>query len=349
MKNKFLLLFFLVSILVQGSSFARESTAIEKKDSVAARKDSTKTARKDSIIARKDSISARKDSTTAARKDSVITRYDSIIAVSDSITAIKDSTIAVKKDSVAQLPVKPDVSYLKAYWVDGKAVATAPFHWSYKEWIAASAVVGVGITLYTLDDDIQKLVLRNKGTQTNVYLSYGLDPLGSGLYSIPTLAVLYGYGAIVKNDKAKETALKGLEAFILTGITVQIIKELTQRHRPYTDNPSNPYLWNGPYNLIPGAPYTSFPSGHSAAAFAVATVLSLSYRKTVWVPIVCMTLASLTAMARVVENNHWASDAFIGSAIGLAIGRLVYQGSYKRLEILPVSAYGTGVTLIYHL
>jgi membrane-associated phospholipid phosphatase len=54
-------------------------------------------------------------------------------------------------------------------------------------------------------------------------------------------------------------------------------------------------------------------------------------------------------MARVVENNHWASDAFVGSAIGFAIGRLVYHGSYRRLEILPVSAAGQGVSLIYHL
>ena len=78
-------------------------------------------------------------------------------------------------------------------------------------------------------------------------------------------------------------------------------------------------------------------------------MLSYYYRDLVWVPIVCYSLASLTAIARVVENNHWASDAFIGSAIGFAIGRLVYHGSYRRLEILPVSAYGTGATLIYHL
>jgi membrane-associated phospholipid phosphatase len=334
MKTKFLLLFFLFIFGFSAFSVAQESTALQKKDS---------------ISARKDSIVAKNDSTTAAKKDSIVARKDSIIAVKDSITAIKDSTVAVKKDSVAQLPVKPDVSYLKAYWVDGKAIATAPFHWSKKEWIGASAVVAGGLLLYVFDDDIQKLVIRNKGTSANVYLGYALDPLGSGVYSIPTLAILYGFGAISKNDKAKETALKGLEAFLLTGLTVQIIKELTQRHRPYADDPSNPYLWNGPQNLIPGAAYSSFPSGHSAAAFAVATVISCSYSQTIWIPIVCYSLASLTAIARVVENNHWASDAFIGSAIGFAIGRLVYHGSYKRLEILPVSVSGTGVTLIYHL
>lgn len=316
MNTRSLLLFFLLIFGFSGFSFAQESSVAEKKDSI--------TQRKDSITQRKDSISQKKDS--VAQK--------------------KDSTIAVKKDSVALIPVKPNVSYVKSYWVDSKAVATAPFHWKTWEWIAASVVVGGGIILYTQDDDIQKLVLRNRGMNTNIYLKTIFDPLGSGLYSLPSLGLLYGYGAIWHNDKAKETSLKGLEAFLITGAVIGIIKEITQRHRPYADNPSNAYLWSGPYNLIPDA---SFPSGHSAEAFAVATVISSSYRKTIWVPIVCMTLAGLTAIARVVENNHWASDAFVGSAIGFAIGRLVYHGSYRRLEILPISSAGQGVSLIYHL
>ena len=324
MKSKFLPIFFLLIFGFIAYSFSQQSSSSAKKDSIAVKKDSTKAAKKDSIVARKDSIAVKKDS----------------------ISAKKDSTTAVKKDSVALIPVKPDVSYIKSYWVDAKGIAIAPYHWSYKEWIAASVTVGGGLLLYAFDDDIQKLVLRNKTTNTNLYLGYIFDPLGSGLYSLPTLGILYGYGAIWKNDKAKETALKGLEAFILTGVTVQIIKELTQRHRPYADVPSNPYLWNGPQNLIPDA---SFPSGHSAAAFAVATVISCSYSDLIWVPIVCYSLASLTAVARVVENNHWASDAFVGSAIGFAIGRLVYHGSYRRLQILPVSPAGQGVTFIYHL
>jgi membrane-associated phospholipid phosphatase len=266
----------------------------------------------------------------------------------DSVPQKKDS-IAKKKDSVALVPVKPNVSYIKSYWVDSKAVVSAPFHWKTGDWIAASSVAAVGIVLYTQDKAILAFAQRYQKLSKSPYLKNILDPLGSGLYSLPSLAILYGYGAIWKNDKAKETSLKGLEAFIITGAMVQIIKELCQRHRPYTDNPSNPYLWNGPYNLIPGASLTSFPSGHSAGAFAVATVISYSYHNIIWIPIVCYTLASLTAIARVVENNHWATDAFIGSAIGFAIGRLVYHGSYRRLEILPVSTAGQGVSLIYHL
>lgn len=261
----------------------------------------------------------------------------------------KNDSAERAKDSLARLPVKLNSSYLVSYWTNTKSIATAPFHWSAGEWIAVSAVTTAGIILYTQDGNIQDLVERNKSTSLNKDLGYILDPLGSGLYSLPTLAILYGYGAIWKNDKAKETSLKGFEAFILTGITVQIIKELTQRHRPYADTPPDPRAWNGPYNLLPGTAYTSFPSGHSAAAFAVATVISSSYYKTVWVPIVCYSLASLTAIARVVENNHWATDAFFGSAIGFAIGRLVYHSSHHRLQVLPTSTTSERVVIIYNL
>lgn len=263
----------------------------------------------------------------------------------DSIENKNDSTIK-KKDSVALVPVKPNVSYVKSFWVDSKAIVASPFHWKHWEWIAAGGVATVTVILFTQDAKIQTFAQRNRTSKTNTYLTYILDPWGSGLFSLPTLGIFYGYGAIWKNDKAKETSLKGFEAFILTGAMVQIIKELSQRHRPYSNTPSDPWIWDGPYHLIPNA---SFPSGHSAGAFAVATVISSSYYKTIWVPIVCFTLASLTAMGRVVENNHWASDAFVGSVIGFAIGRLVYHGSYRRLQILPTTTVGQGVTIIYHL
>jgi membrane-associated phospholipid phosphatase len=258
----------------------------------------------------------------------------------------KDSIVHAK-DSVEPFTVKPDLNYLKSYWVDSKAVISAPFHWKAGEWIAASAIAGSAIVLYTQDAAIQAFVLRNKGPNINSSLKIYLDPFGSGLYSLPTLGLLYGAGSIWKNDKAKSTALKGLEAFIITEVSVQLLKELTQRHRPYADDPSNPYLWNGPHELIPDA---SFPSGHSACAFAVATVIGSSYSKTIWVPIVCYSLASMTAIARVVENHHWASDAFIGSAIGFAVGRLVYHGGYRHLRILPATTpAGQGISIILKL
>jgi membrane-associated phospholipid phosphatase len=204
----------------------------------------------------------------------------------------------------------------------------------------------LGALFYTQDAAIQKVVQKNQTVFLGNVSYYALTPWGSGVYSLPALGILYGVGAILKNDKARYTALKGGEAFLLGFVTDQLLKQLTHRHRPYQDDPANAYLWDGPFEPISN---TSFASGHSTAAFAVATVIATSYAKTIWVPIVCYTVAGLTAASRVYNNDHWFSDVFIGSAIGFAIGRTIANNHIKKLKILPISHIGTGVMLVYQL
>jgi membrane-associated phospholipid phosphatase len=100
---------------------------------------------------------------------------------------------------------------------------------------------------------------------------YGLERLGSGLYTIPALGILYGVGAIIKNDKACYTALKGAESFVFGLIADNLLKQLTQRYRPYQDNPPDPFIWEGPFHLTINS---SFPSGHSTNIFAIMTVIA---------------------------------------------------------------------------
>jgi hypothetical protein len=62
---------------------------------------------------------------------------------------------------------------------------------------------------------------------------------------------------------AKETGLKGLEAYVITAVLSQVIKQTTQRHRPYQDTPTDPHNWDGPFSW--GGDYgmfgyNSFPS-----------------------------------------------------------------------------------------
>lgn len=75
-------------------------------------------------------------------------------------------------------------------------------------------------------------------------------------------------------------------------------------------------------------PFVSFPSGHTAASFAAAAVLSAEAPS--WgscagriVPPVAYTTATLVAVSRVYANVHWASDLPLGAAIGVWSGRTV--------------------------
>jgi hypothetical protein len=196
------------------------------------------------------------------------------------------------------------------------------------------------------DANIQKITQNNRTHFLNNANKYGLERLGSGFYSLPALALIYGVGAIKKDDKEKYTALKGIEAFALGFVSAQVLKKLTHRDRPYMDNLPDPFQWYGPFHPPSNS---SFPSGHSTVAFAMATVVATSYSKTIWVPIVCYTFAGLTALSRVYHNDHWFSDIFVGSALGFAIGKTIINNQIKNLKILPVSSTGMGVTLVYQL
>lgn len=265
------------------------------------------------------------------------------LAQNDTLTGTKPSS----KNEVHRVPSTiPDLVYFKSWLTDSRDIVIAPVHWNKYQWIVFSGVTAVGVVLYTQDAKFQQITRHNQTNFWNGASKFGLERLGSGVYTLPALALIYGVGAIRKDDKGKYTALKGIESYALGFVTAQVLKQLTHRDRPYMNNPPDPYMWYGPFHAPSNS---SFPSGHSTIAFAVATVIATSYRNTIWVPIVCYTLAGLTALSRVYQNDHWLSDIFIGSALGFAIGKTVMNNHLKKLKILPVSPTGMGATLVYQL
>ena len=65
----------------------------------------------------------------------------------------------------------------------------------------------------------------------------------------------------------------------------------------------------------------SFPSGHTSASFATATVLQEHYGWKLGVPFYA--LATYTAAERVMDEKHWATDVAFGAVIGVLSGRTV--------------------------
>ncbi len=280
-------------------------------------------------------------------------KADSIPPGAGDSARMKPDTVIMSKEPRNELTDDYSVkSYARSYWTDSKSVVTAPFHWKTGQIIAAGAITAGTIGLIAWGDKpIQQFFYRNQSTLIAQSSDYFFSPLGSGIISIPALGVFFACGVIWKNKKAKETGLKGLEAFVLTAVLTNVIKQVAHRHRPYQDIPPDPLAWDGPFSWDgPYGPfgYNSFPSGHSSAVFAVATVIGLEYWNTGWVPAVSFGLAGVTAMYRLAVNDHWASDVLFGSALGLAIGSTVYFNSGKKLQVIPVCSTGTGVTLIYH-
>jgi membrane-associated phospholipid phosphatase len=87
----------------------------------------------------------------------------------------------------------------------------------------------------------------------------------------------------------------------------------------------------------------SFPSGHSASAFAGAAFLERRYGWRYGVP--AYAAATFVAYSRVEAKRHWTSDVIAGGAIGIA-ANLVFTHRYRGLTVAPTAvADGVGLTV----
>jgi membrane-associated phospholipid phosphatase len=169
---------------------------------------------------------------------------------------------------------------------------------AFKKWKTPLALgIASGLTYNPFAKKIQtKIVAAGQVTPVDDYLQYGPAAIYVGLN--------------ILEYKNKEEAFDQAGVFILgTGIYVaatQGLKAVITEARP------------------DGTEHT-FPSGHTATAFFGATVLAHEYRDTHPEYVIAgYALATATGALRIANNKHWATDVFLGSAIGIASAELAY-------------------------
>ncbi|QFY44652.1 phosphatase PAP2 family protein [Candidatus Methylospira mobilis] len=117
-------------------------------------------------------------------------------------------------------------------------------------------------------------------------------------------AIAYGFQGIVERDLVYCMFM----AFLIERPTYFVLKNLFKRRRPTV-------ALNIPGFIIPSDQF-SFPSGHTSAAFLMATLLSSYYPALL--PLL-FTWASLVGLARVVLGVHFPTDTVIGALMGSSI------------------------------
>lgn len=230
-----------------------------------------------------------------------------------------------RKSSVRQISNpsnhRPDLELNTDYFLnifsDTKYIFLSPLRWQTKDWVKASLVLGATGVFFALDDEIRDFVQDERNGTTDD-LAEIFEPFGNGGYTFPGLVGFYLYGHFFKNSKAERTALLAVESFAVTGIFTFALKFSTGRVRPKSAQDSGE--WSGP-----NFDDVSFPSGHTSSAFAIATVFASEYKNNPWVPPVAYGLATLTGLSRLNDNKHWASDVFLGGALGYFISKTILK------------------------
>ena len=103
-----------------------------------------------------------------------------------------------------------------------------------------------------------------------------------------------------------------------------------------------------------GSDNTSFPSGHSAAAWSVASVFAEEFGDEYkWAPAAAYGVAALTSYARMHYSKHWASDVVMGAMVGFVAGKLfhklfrnTFKDNLENIALMPVFGDSTGFRLI---
>jgi membrane-associated phospholipid phosphatase len=157
---------------------------------------------------------------------------------------------------------------------------------------------------------------------TRIRVSNDYTYLGSGYTLVSAAGLTYLLGKIGHRERYRETGMLSLEALADAGLVAEGIKLATNRQRPYAGDGTGKF-WPDDTDI-----YTtsgSFPSGHSTASFAVARVIVEETPGHPWLHVALYGLATGVAIARVTGDNHFPSDALVGTVIGYEIGGYVYH------------------------
>lgn len=203
-----------------------------------------------------------------------------------------------------------------------------PPRFSYKKIIVPTVLIAYGVA--TLKSGGLQNV--NKGIREELWgeRPHDLVHLDNYLQWSPAVAV-YGLNLIGikgKNNFVDRTMIYGISQAIMAS-TVFATKSLGAETRP------------------DGSDDHSFPSGHTANAFAAAEFLRKEYKDvSPWYGVAGYAVAASTGFLRMYNNRHWLSDVAAGAGIGILSTDLAYLLYPKLKKMFAKKKDPTKVTMV---
>jgi len=154
--------------------------------------------------------------------------------------------------------------------------------------------------------------------------------IGSTPFELGSGFATYAIGRSLNKPGVMSLGSDLIRAQVMAEILTVGIKEGTRRARPE------------------GSGF-SFPSGHTSAAFASATVIQQHYGWKFGVP--AYAVAAYVGASRVEMRKHYLSDVAFGAVVGIVAGRTVKIGHQHTFMMVPIGSTdgtgaGAGLTLI---
>jgi hypothetical protein len=151
-----------------------------------------------------------------------------------------------------------------------------------------------------------------------------------GVAVVPFVGALFVAGRLSPQGPFRDTTYDFAQALAVDMVWTSALKYSLHRQRPNHGD------------------FLSLPSGHTSAAFSLATVASRHYGWKLGVP--AYLLASGIGLSRIESNKHYFSDVLAGAVLGVIVGRTVTRvdgepaAKHRRISIGPATdVHGAGV------
>lgn len=192
---------------------------------------------------------------------------------------------------------------------DQERIYRGPFKPSNFKW---DALVLAGTTVLLIEDrHIENNLPSGHFTLYQATSDVGIAALGAGLGAV------WLRGIKTNDAHEKETGELTLETLVNTFLIYTPMQFIAGRQRPGEGNGHGDFFKHRSIN-------TSFPGGHAMFTYAMATIVSHEYSQK-WVQALAYGVASAVTVSRFLAKDHWASDMWVGAALGIGIGADVFH------------------------
>jgi membrane-associated phospholipid phosphatase len=173
--------------------------------------------------------------------------------------------------------------------------------------------------VYSSGQNADLRILKSINQTDHKIWDESMKVVSDGIYPFmvlsPTAIWLSGY--INKDETMKRNGVKTVIAIGATLLITEGLKESIRRKRPHDMYPDDIILRKKASGF-------SFPSGHTSAAFATATALTLSTKKW-YVGVPAFAYAGMVGYSRMRLGAHYGSDVLAGILVGIGTSLLTWQ------------------------
>lgn len=245
-------------------------------------------------------------------------------------TLCAQTTDTTRTDADSLHSSKSWIPSVRTLGTDALDIARAPLRLTSPDQFVLASASGLALgALLTIDAPTHRGV-RSGGAARSVTGPLAgpgrwYDQIGPNRAALGTAGLLAASGLVLQDKDLTHTSVRVVESLVYTNLVTGALKSIVGRARPHAgEGPRSVDLkeLESDHNEL------SMPSGHTARAFALASVLAHEADRW-YVSVPSYGMAASVGVERIRSGDHWMTDVIVGGVLGYLIGRSVTEESFS--------------------